>query len=292
MLQNQLKKLLLNFCRTEGDQFALRITLTAALVALTGLFDYLTDYETRTASIYVVLTTIMAIISPVRVRTFFLSIILLLRFWFIEHEAPQDNNELMLAHTNFMIQVVAILISFTVASTLKTLVIEAIANAQNDPLTELFTRKYVHDVMPIIMSELRRHQRPMSIMFIDCDNFKEVNDTYGHSAGDAVLRVVAKTLLGTIREGDIPVRLGGDEFVVIFPEASGDQLKAVVERCIGSLNEEMASKAYPITFSVGVVEFLSIPKSIEDAISAADRVMYHAKKTGKNRVIYEDWPGF
>ncbi len=159
-------------------------------------------------------------------------------------------------------------------------------SANIDPLTELFGRRYINDIMPVILSDLKRNRRKMSMMFIDCDNFKAVNDMLGHAAGDAVLRVVARTLLDTVRENDLPARLGGDEFIVIFLDATGDELKSVVDRCIGKLNKEMQDREWPITFSVGVVEFYTPPSSIEDATKQADDAMYRAKREGKNRIIY------
>ncbi|CAK0749375.1 putative GGDEF domain-containing protein [Azospirillaceae bacterium] len=160
-------------------------------------------------------------------------------------------------------------------------------SANIDPLTELFGRRYINDIMPVIISDLRRNNRAMSMMFLDCDNFKSVNDMLGHAAGDAVLRVVARTILETVRDNDLPARLGGDEFIVIFLDATGNELKSVVDRCIGKLNNEMKLREWPITFSVGVVEFTSTPLNIEVATKQADDAMYRAKKGGKNRIVYE-----
>ncbi|MEI8393517.1 MAG: GGDEF domain-containing protein [Rhodospirillaceae bacterium] len=190
-------------------------------------------------------------------------------------------------YINLLISTLAIILIYIIVLSLKEFVAEVTSNAQNDSLTSLFSRKYINDVMPIILGEMRRHGRLMSIMFLDCDNFKGMNDNFGHAAGDKVLRIIAESILDTIRVGDIPVRLGGDEFIVFFFETSGLQLKAVIDRCVSKLDEEMKNRGWPVTFSVGVVEFHILPENIDDAIAYVDHVMYRAKREGKNRVIYE-----
>ena len=154
-------------------------------------------------------------------------------------------------------------------------------------MTEVLTRRYLNDIMPVLLKDLERHSRPISVMFVDCDNFKVVNDTWGNAAGDAVLRAVSRALLETVRETDLTVRIGGDEFIVIFLETSGEDLHYVVDRCVLSLNAAMQAHEWPVTFSIGVVEFQQTPPDINTIVNQADQAMYIAKNNGKNSVVYK-----
>ncbi|CAK0759212.1 putative GGDEF domain-containing protein [Azospirillaceae bacterium] len=251
------------------------------------IIDVVTGYGAKMASIYIILSFFIAWVGSNEFSKYVIGGLLIARAVITAHEAPIHDIESGIVVVNYITLLIAVVFVYIAVSSLKTSINDILSSSQTDPLTELFSRRYLRDVMPVIISDLKRHGRSLSIMFIDCDNFKEVNDTWGHAAGDTVLRTVSRTILDTIREGDIPVRLGGDEFVVIFLETSGDQLKAVVNRCIAKLDLEMKEREWPITFSVGVVEFLIPPESIEVGLMQADQAMYQAKRCGKNRIVYE-----
>ncbi|WP_052214648.1 sensor domain-containing diguanylate cyclase [Belnapia sp. F-4-1] len=129
---------------------------------------------------------------------------------------------------------------------------------------------------------------PFTLLFIDLDGFKGVNDRLGHAAGDAVLRAVADVLRATTRETDSLARLGGDEFCVLLGETAGAAQMA--ERIRLALVEGMVRSGWPVTASIGSVGFDSMPASAEAALSAADAMMYAAKAGGKDQVrsaVYE-----
>ncbi|MBL6077078.1 sensor domain-containing diguanylate cyclase [Belnapia sp. T18] len=129
---------------------------------------------------------------------------------------------------------------------------------------------------------------PFTLLFIDLDGFKGVNDRLGHAAGDAVLRAVADVLRAATCETDSLARLGGDEFCVLLGETAGAAQRA--ERIRLALAEGMARGGWPVTASIGSVGFDSMPASAEAALSAADAMMYAAKAGGKDQVrsaLYE-----
>ena len=121
---------------------------------------------------------------------------------------------------------------------------------------------------------------------LDCDDFKRVNDRYGHSAGDQVLRAVADTLTATLRAVDLLARFGGDEFVALLPETDEDQARATVPRLRDALARSAVLAAHGVTCSLGVTTWRSDAGTLEDALQAADAVMYAAKHAGKNTVVF------
>jgi diguanylate cyclase (GGDEF)-like protein/PAS domain S-box-containing protein len=159
--------------------------------------------------------------------------------------------------------------------------------AIRDSLTGLFNRRYLDETLVRELSRAKRGNYEISILMIDIDHFKHINDTYGHKAGDQVLKSMGDFLQGEVRQGDIVCRLGGDEFLIIMP---GMQLKDAQNRAemicndasqLSIRHEEMELR---ITVSIGVVVFPQHGDSADDIIRAADSAMYAAKQAGRNTV--------
>lgn len=134
------------------------------------------------------------------------------------------------------------------------------------------------------LNKAKRFKRPFTIIFLDLDNFKEVNDNFGHDQGDAALCSVARTTAENIRSVDIFARLGGDEFAVFLPETGPDAADTIVKKLHASLLEAMQSNGWPITFSIGVATFDGEIGSVDQMIKKADDIMYSVKSSGKNNI--------
>jgi diguanylate cyclase (GGDEF)-like protein len=156
--------------------------------------------------------------------------------------------------------------------------------SRTDPLTELVNSRYFFEVGNIEIERAFRYKHPFSLVYIDMDDFKKVNDTLGHSAGDALLREVASKVRSTIRKTDMMARLGGDEFAVLLPETDVDNARSAVKRIQASLTGIKIQKPGPVTFSIGVVTNTGHPCPFDEMISEADSLMYEAKRSGKNAV--------
>jgi len=162
-----------------------------------------------------------------------------------------------------------------------------------DSLTGTYNRRFFTGRLREEFERHRRYKRPMSLIMFDLDHFKEVNDTYGHPAGDVALAEVAQVVTGLIRAEDVFARVGGEEFAVICRTTDGDQATAVAERMRQTVLGhafESEGKRLPIAISAGTA---SIPHpDITDPqglIAAADQALYQAKRTGRNRVCA--WQG-
>ena len=154
-----------------------------------------------------------------------------------------------------------------------------------DPLTGLYNRRYMEDALERLVSLDERSGNSTSVLMIDLDNFKQLNDQSGHAKGDAVLRDVAAQLVAALRPSDVVSRYGGEELVVILPscDLSGAAMKAEMLRArIEALSE---AHNVPISASIGVATVSETTASPTDVIPMADQALYAAKKAGKNRVV-------
>lgn len=162
--------------------------------------------------------------------------------------------------------------------------------ANIDPLTKSLTRRHFFSMAGTEFSRSLRYHRPLSMLVLDADLFKNINDTYGHYTGDQVLRNLSLVILEQKRAQDMFGRLGGEEFVLLLPETSLAQAKIVAER-IQKTWEQTPSRVegnvIRSTVSIGVAEVGTSDTSIGDVLRRADRMMYKAKEAGRNRVVAE-----
>jgi diguanylate cyclase (GGDEF)-like protein len=157
-----------------------------------------------------------------------------------------------------------------------------------DPLTGLFNRRFLEETLERELLRAARSQRPLGVIVLDLDHFKRFNDTYGHQAGDALLRELGGLLRDQLRGGDVPCRYGGEEFVLILPEASLDSTR----RRAGQLREavhrlQVADRGQSlglVTLSAGVAVFPTHGTSGDALIRAADAALYRAKAAGRDQV--------
>ena len=159
------------------------------------------------------------------------------------------------------------------------------ALALQDPLTGLANRRLLLDRMSVALSQARRSNGSMAVIYLDLDGFKEVNDTLGHGAGDILLKAVAERLTGTVRAEDTVARLGGDEFVMTLRHIhSADDAGAMAGKVIEVLSKpyEIEGRIVEVTASAGVAIYPNDDKDAETLLKTADTALYEAKRAGKN----------
>jgi len=155
--------------------------------------------------------------------------------------------------------------------------------ANTDGLTGLYNRRYFNEHLELLARSGLQEGFPVSLILMDVDNFKKYNDTFGHPAGDVLLRKVAQVVMDSVREEDIPARYGGEEFAVILPNLENHKALEVAERIRGSI-EGIWDLKRPVTVSVGVATIPDQGKNWMELIEFADKSLYYAKNIGKNRV--------
>jgi diguanylate cyclase (GGDEF)-like protein len=149
-----------------------------------------------------------------------------------------------------------------------------------DTLTGLANRRQFDERLALALARLQRNGTPTSVMFLDIDHFKRINDTYGHAAGDEILRVFANRLLHCVRSIDLVARLGGDEFVVIIEDAAvPEAAEAVARKLIATMNQDVVidGTAVRVTTSIGIA-YTRVATDAATFMSVADAALYHAKR--------------
>ena len=168
-----------------------------------------------------------------------------------------------------------------------TLQSELRAQAIRDPLTTLFNRRYLDETLDRELARAAREHYPVCVIMMDLDHFKQVNDTYGHEAGDRVLKTLADTLASRNRRGDFACRFGGEEFVVVMPNIAADvayQRAEELRTTLNSLSIPYGSFCLNVTVSIGIACYPSNGEERESLLRAADRALYAAKKAGRNHI--------
>ncbi len=159
--------------------------------------------------------------------------------------------------------------------------------ATTDPLTGCYNRKMFNDLLKSEAKKAERHDKKFSLVILDIDNFKSVNDTYGHLIGDEVLKEITVVAHSAIRQSDIFCRWGGEEFAILLPETDIEGAAILADKIRLNIKAHRFSKAGNLTCSFGVAQF-SQGEPRDSLISNADWALYHAKNHGKNQVALFD----
>lgn len=154
--------------------------------------------------------------------------------------------------------------------------------SRTDHLTRANNSRAFYQMAAIEILRSQRYNHPFTVAFIDLDDFKQINDNFGHSVGDQVLRTVADTLSSNLRRTDIVARMGGDEFAILLPETNLRSGHDAIHKVQSMLQESMQQNAWQVTFSIGAMTFHTPPEDIDQVLKEVDELMYAVKTGGKN----------
>ncbi|MCG8124909.1 MAG: diguanylate cyclase, partial [Candidatus Thiodiazotropha taylori] len=161
-------------------------------------------------------------------------------------------------------------------------------SALRDPMTGLHNRRFLQEYVDILVSYTDRNKSSFSVLMADLDYFKQVNDTYGHEAGDATLKALAKTLTNCVRSSDLVIRYGGEEFLIVLRDTDPEKSLLVAEKireAIENMKVELTGTVIQKTISVGVSGYPDDSSSFWQVVKYADVALYQAKETGRNKVL-------
>ena len=172
---------------------------------------------------------------------------------------------------------------------LRALIDRSVSLAYTDGLTGLYNRRYMNAHLDRRIMEIDDSAKPVSVLMFDIDHFKRVNDSFGHAAGDAVLKVLAARVLDSLRDSDMVARFGGEEFVAILPDTPAEVARSVAERlCVRIAEQPFAipgrDQPIRVTISIGVVTTVDAMEEAGGLMGRVDRALYDAKQSGRNCV--------
>jgi diguanylate cyclase (GGDEF)-like protein len=260
------------------------------IIGLLGIFDYATGNE-LTLSLFYLIPIALVTWAVDRNIGLFMSFISGLTLLGAEIAAGQTYSHPIFYLLNTLIRTLFYVVVVYLVTELQKARREEQLAARTDFVTGAVNARYFNELLQMEISRIRRYPHPITLVYVDVDDFKLVNDLFGHKIGDDVLRFIATELKSQLRVTDTVARLGGDEFVLLLPSTRQPEARLVVSKLYANLMEKMKERNWPVTFSMGAVTCEFSPYSAEQLVNMADELMYEVKNTTKNDIRFRTWMG-
>jgi diguanylate cyclase (GGDEF)-like protein len=276
--------------RVEGWNKAFWAATAIALIAVIGLLDYLTGSEFAFSLFYVLPISMLAWFGGRRLGTA-ASFLAALVWLLAEIGAGQRYSQTVVYVWNTGVRLGFFVLVTVLLAALRASLERARAMARLDSLTGALSAPAFYRQLQAEIVRSSRYQRPFTLAYLDLDDFKTVNDRFGHSAGDELLRAFVIHARDRLRRTDTLARMGGDEFAILFLETDARAAHAAITGLRAALGVEMRSQQWPGSLSIGVVTFTAPPESADEAVRLADELMYAAKRGGKDAARFATYNG-
>jgi len=270
--------------------FYVSIVAGFLLTAFIGIIDFLTGAEISVSVFYVLPVALVTWLTGRRPGLVMAFVCAVVWFWADAATTHGYSHALIPVWNAFIRLAFFVIITWLLAALRRSTERER-EFSRVDFLTGAVNSRLFHELAQMEIDRFQRYKHPFTLAYIDLDNFKTVNDRFGHSAGDQVLRAVTSTAGTHLRKTDVFARLGGDEFAVLLPETNEESARVVLSKMRDALLANMRKGDWPVTFSIGALTCSTPPHSIDDLVRMADELMYSVKHAGKNAVKYLSYTG-
>jgi len=255
------------------------------VLAIIAAFDFLTGYEWVWSLFYLL---------PIALLTWYVgrgagiavSIVSALAAYLLDMQAAPSSILPAAYAWNGIVRLGFFLAATLLVTNMKKAHLRAEQLIRTDNLTGAINARYFSELVNMEIERSRRTQRPFSVVYVDLDNFKSLNDSLGLSEGDKALRTIARQARSTLRKVDVVARVGGDEFAFLLPETNQAASQAAMTRLQASILDEMHKNNWSVTFSVGVLTCIKAAQSSDELIRRAKELMVSAKQSGQNSIQY------
>lgn len=266
---------------------ALLLGIAVSGTAVLGFVDYVTGYEISISLFYAAPVALVAWYAGRRsaIGIAFLSCVA----WYLSDTlSGHEYSHPIIPVWNALVRLGFFLLTGLLLAALHRLLSIERRLARTDDLTGVFSRRAFEERLKHDLQLAHRERRPLTLVYLDVDNFKFLNDTWGHAEGDRVLRLTGEVLRQNIRRTDTVARLGGDEFALLLPFTDGRHAQDLVSKLMQRLRQAFATGHAGVTYSVGVVTFARPPLVLEKAVTAAEKLMYKVKRQGKGAIAFSE----
>jgi len=263
------------------------VVLLSGLLVLCVAMIHVTTSPELTFSIFYLIPVSFATWYAGRGIGVFISGVSAVTWLIADHLAGATYSQPLFHYWNMSVHLGFFLITTFLLAALRKLLEWEAMQARTDPLTRAANRRYFYTLAKTEMNRLARYRRAFTVAYIDVDNFKAINDRFGHHVGDRVLCVVAAKIQKILRKIDTVARLGGDEFAILLSETDYGAAEEVIRKLRDLLLETMRQRSWPVTFSIGAITFNAPPQDVDEMIRLADALMYSVKHNGKNMIRHD-----
>jgi diguanylate cyclase (GGDEF)-like protein len=256
------------------------VSVGSLLIFLIGIIDYFTTTDISLAIFYLIPITFATWFAG-KWSGFFLALEAAI-VWWLDDLQVRPSFDFWLISWNATINFGFFMITSYLLSNVKLAYEREKRLARIDSLTGAVNHRHFLELLQTEIDRCRRYDYPLTIAYIDVDNFKLVNDRFGHNVGNQLLCLISQVAHEQLRSIDIIARLGGDEFALLLPQTDYEQGKAVLQRLQDKWRGAVQSTAFPVSFSIGAATFIHPPAATDAILEQVDRLMYGVKQRGKN----------
>jgi diguanylate cyclase (GGDEF)-like protein len=257
-------------------------------VCFIGFIDYVTGPEIA-FSIFYIVPVILVVLSTNRRQGIVISFVAAAVWLGAERLVRNIYSSPFIPWWNAAVRFLFFAVIANFASAFKKMYENEERLARTDFLTGTANRRLLFETAQMKLIDPDTIELPFTTIYLDLDNFKKINDTLGHAAGDDILHAVGDMIKQNLRKTDIVARIGGDEFVILLPGAAAEDSKEIADKIKNKIAEQAGREKWPLTVTMGCATFLKPPASVNEMISKADDLMYEAKASGKNTIKSRIW---
>ena len=273
--------------KTIAEMRVVITLLGTILVVIIGAVDFYSAYELGLSAFYLISIYAVSWLAG-RNPGVFIAIISAAIWNIMPLFSEGQYDRSFLTYSNMAVRMFLFIGTAMVIAKLKDKMILEQKHSRIDFMTGAGNVKSFYELAALELDRGKRYNHSFTTVYIDCDNFKQVNDSFGHKKGDELLRLIARTVRAVVRTTDIFARIGGDEFILLLIETNLDSSQKIVQRLRKRLLAEVKQNEFGVTFSFGVATFVNLPDGVDELLHKSDALMYEAKKQGKDIIVHEE----
>ena len=267
----------------SSRRFYRSIGISILLVLAVGAVDYVTGFEINLSILYLVPIAVLAWYANLGVALVF-AVISACEGFLADFWSGHVYSNPLIPYWNALVWLGVFALFVLLLHRLQKALETERRLARFDHLTGVLNGRAFQEILDVEVQRSVRYDDPLTLAYLDCDNFKPVNDRCGHEVGDQVLRILAQTIQGNLRRSDRIARIGGDEFVVLLTGISFASARQVLDKLRDKVSQAMNAHAWPVTLSIGAITCDKPQVDGQTLLKEADQLMYESKRGGKNRI--------